>query len=871
MSNSVKTNTEPFSGITRLERKVFPLSLLNTVIIFLVIAFAGTFFTVYNYISHETDAILDIMIDKLIHSKGQSVKNAINYYVNIPRQANLIIAHGLQESGEAIPSLSLVQSELQNIVDNVFNENNYLSSVAFGNIHGDYVGIARKKNSLSEEYLTLKSPETNNELTFFNGTTLTSGVEDVLYGYDMSIRPWYAIASKTRRSTWTPAYRDMNSTNGVSISYSSPTYNKNGQFTGVVSSDLHLTELNTFLDTVKPFPNSLLLVLNNNNQIVASNDASLTTGKSQGRLVDQKGLTLPLISSSSSMSARAAGGLMNTVEKNSLAEFHLNGERNFVLFMPIGQELDLLDWKVVIIVPEVALMQEMSHARHLALIICLAIFTLGLALILVVVSRVISPLKLITQKADKLVDQPWILSSNKWRFPEIAYLDLAFFRLSQKVSRSFFALEKQINEDASTGLMSRAGLLQSLRRAPDRHYNLLAVVYTASLSSITNLLGSEYAEQYLSDFIEVMKKNLPAGTLLCRDCVDKFIIIYPGHFSQQICAYYQHRLDVLFGGANTYTTHNVNKYTFTGYVGMVYEDITADTVHSSIMNAYIALKKAQQDEQSRVKLYEQYMREQELRNIRLHESLRDALINNEFYLVMQPIVDLQTTESVEGECLIRWQSPQWGHVSPDCFITLAEETGLMLPLGNWIIEKACAELATLISRGASPDFKLHINVSANQLLQHNFSTHLLKTIQQQGLVNQNICIEITETVLLREIAYINETLCSLRQKGISVAIDDFGSGFSSLSYLHKLPFDAIKIDRQFVADVLNDKKNASIISSVITLAEGFGVPLIAEGIETEEVRQRLLALGCPKAQGYHFCRPAPFNTYTFSDGKLIYR
>ncbi len=237
---------------------------------------------------------------------------------------------------------------------------------------------------------------------------------------------------------------------------------------------------------------------------------------------------------------------------------------------------------------------------------------------------------------------------------------------------------------------------------------------------------------------------------------------------------------------------------------------------------------------------------------------------------MQPIVDLQTTECVEGECLIRWQSPQWGPVSPDCFITLAEETGLMLPLGNWIIEKACAELAALISQGASPDFKLHINISANQLLQHNFSNHLLKTIQQQGLVNQNICIEITETVLLREIAYINETLCSLRQLGISVAIDDFGSGFSSLSYLYKLPFDAIKIDRLFVADVVTDKKNASIISSVITLAEGFGVPLIAEGIETEEVRQCLLALGCKKAQGYHFCRPVPFDTYTFNDGKLVY-
>lgn len=851
--------------------RIFPLSLLNTVMIFLVIAFAGTFFTGYNFISHETDTILDVMIGKVISSKGQAVKNAVNFYVSIPRQANSIITHALRQSGEQHPPLDAVRSELNNIVDDIFSDNEYLSSVAFGSSAGDYVGIARKNNSKTKEYLTLKSPETNNELTFYYGTTIDSGVEDVLHGYDMFVRPWYANVSETQKSSWTQAYRDMNSTNGVSISYSSPVYNKYGKFTGVVSSDLHLTELNTFLNTVKPFPNSLLLVLNNNNQIVSSTDASLTTGQSQGRLVDQQGLTLPYIASSSSMIARTAGSLINTIQKDRLAEFHLNGERNFVLVMPVGEDTQLPNWKVVIVVPEVALMQELDHARQLAMIICLGIFALGLAVILVVVSKVISPLKAITRKADKLVDQPWSRSNRKWHFPEIAYLDQAFYRLSQKVSSSFLALEKQINEDPSTGLMSRAGLFKALRSTPEKEHNLLAVIYTSSLSTITHSLGSEYAERYLNKFIEIMIKNLPTESLICRDATDKFIVVFPGHLSADACACYQHRLDVLFGGATTNINHDIDNYTFTGYAGMVHEDITADTVHSAIMNAYIALKKAHSDGQSRVKLYEHAMREQELHNIRLHESLGQALLNNEFYLVMQPIVDLRTTECVEGECLIRWHSPVWGNIPPDCFITLAEETGLMLPLGNWIIEQACRELALMMEKGASPDFKLHINISPNQLLQHEFSAHLLETIQQHGLRNQNICIEITETVLLQEITYVSEKLCNLQQQGISVAIDDFGSGFSSLSYLHKLPFDAIKIDRQFVADVINDKKSASIISSVITLAEGFGVPLVAEGIETEEVRQCLLTLGCTKAQGYHFCRPSSFDSYTFSDGKLVYR
>lgn len=859
-NNNIKKSTE----------KTYPVSLLHTIMIFLIIASAGIFFTVYFFLSHETDAILDLMRNKIILSKAESVKNAINYYVDIPRQANSIMSHALQENESHDDSLMHARAELHNVMDNVFAGNNYLCSVAFGSVKGDYVGIARKNNARTQEYLTLKSPATNNALTFYYGTSEASGIEDVLHEYNLFVRPWYAEVNKTRQSSWTQAYRDMNSTQGVSISYSSPVYNKKGDFAGVVSSDLHLSELNTFLNTLRPFPDSILLVLNEKNQIVSASEDNLTTGAPQGRLADQYGLNLPSVFESSSSSVRAVGLLLKASNRYRLAETTVNNERNFVLIMSLGEGSQLSNWKGIVVVPERALIQEMNHYRHLTLLICLAIFTLGLALILVVISKVISPLKLITRKTDDLVNQRWELSKDKWHFPEIAQLDQAFFRLSQKLTNSFLALEKQIHEDPTSGLMSRAGLIKKLAEHPTDCRNLLAVVCTTNMSTISNSLGNEYAHRYLNEFILHIKSSLPSGTLICRDAIDKFILVFPGCTSEQESIYYQYKLSTLLGDSRTSGNYNLDNYVFSGNGGMVRQNIDVDSISSIIMNAYIALKFAQQDGQAQVKIYEISMREEELNNIRLHESLRQALVDEEFYLVLQPIVNIKTGECHEGECLIRWESPQWGRVPPDRFILLAEETGLMPPLGNWVINKACEELQKLIARGAPVNFKLHINISATQLLQPDFSFSLLDAIKRYELRNANICIEITETVLLKEISRTSETLGYLRRHGVSVAIDDFGSGFSSLSYLHKLPFDTIKIDRNFVSGVLNDHKSESIISAVIVLAEGFNVPLIAEGIENEYVRERLIDLGCTKAQGYHFSRPARFDTYHCEDGIFIY-
>lgn len=851
--------------------RIYPFSLLNTILGFLVLTFCSVFSTVYFFLSYESQAILNVMSDKVISSKGETIKNAINYYIDIPRQANSIITHALQEDSDGVPPLLHVRSELLNVMESVFADNSYLSSVAFGSREGDYVGIARKNAMQLREYLTLKSPETEGALTFYHGTSESSGIEDAIRNYDMSVRPWYAQVYREKHPSWTQAYRDMNSASGVSISYSSPVWDSNSQFSGVVSSDLRLTELNKSLNGIKPFPGSILLIVNEKNQIISASDDHLTTGLTQGRLTDQSGLDLPLLTQSSSPAVAAVGEMLKQgTFPQGVTPVRVQDTRYFTLVLPLEDSSHLLKWKSIIIVPENVMMSEMTHYRRLAFLSLLGVFSVGLVLMLLVVSKVISPLRAIVRKTDELASYRWSLSTDKWHFPEIALLENAFWRLSGNLSRSFDALERQVNEDVATGLLTRAGLLKASALTEER--NLLAAISVNNMSTITHSLGQEYGDAFTDDFVARMKKIFPVGTLLCRDAEDKFIALFPGTVQPGDTERYRQYVAALFTEAHDEGIQpSHGNFVFTGNAGLVQDTFTLDSLTRGIMNAYIALKYSRREGSGIVTFFSSTMHEQEVYNIQLHEGLRDAIRDEAFHLVMQPIVDLETGTCREGECLIRWQSETLGFVPPDRFISLAEETGLMLPLGNWIVEQSCRELAALIHRGAPEDFKLHMNISATQLLHADFAWHLLDSIKNNGLRNSNLCIEITETVLLQEISRVSDTLNYLRRHGVTVAIDDFGSGFSSLSYLHCLPFDTIKIDRNFVAGVLTDPKCESVIASVVVLAHGFNVPLIAEGIEEQAVSEHLLEMGCEKAQGYWFRRPVPFSEYHCHAGQLIYQ
>lgn len=392
------------------------------------------------------------------------------------------------------------------------------------------------------------------------------------------------------------------------------------------------------------------------------------------------------------------------------------------------------------------------------------------------------------------------------------------------------------------------------------------------MNTIINSLGAEYGNTFINEFIRRLQTLLPTDTLLARDKDDKIIIVFPGMNQQKDYQRYRDILSSLFISEELEHYPSDKKYVYTGNVGMVFSEITAQNVTQVLQEAWITLKQAQKQGNGVVTLFSSEMRDHELFNIRLHEHLSDAIHRQEFHLVLQPIIDQGDEEHCrEGECLIRWHSEVLGDVPPDRFIPLAEETGLIIPLGKWIIEEACRELAAMIARGAPKDFVIYINVSAIQILQQDFAWHLMDSIRRNGLSNANVCIEITERVLANNVERIGKMLSYLRRHGISVSLDDFGANFSSLSYLHTLPFDSIKIDQQFISDYLDDEKATSVINSLIVLARGFKVPLIAEGIEDEGVKQQLQKLGCQKAQGYYFHHPAAFSSFRCETGAFYYQ
>jgi EAL domain-containing protein (putative c-di-GMP-specific phosphodiesterase class I) len=211
--------------------------------------------------------------------------------------------------------------------------------------------------------------------------------------------------------------------------------------------------------------------------------------------------------------------------------------------------------------------------------------------------------------------------------------------------------------------------------------------------------------------------------------------------------------------------------------------------------------------------------------------------------------------------LVRWAHPERGLVAPGEFIPLAEETGLILPIGHWVLETACERLKVWSSDRRSRDLHLSVNVSARQFSQPDFVEQVAKTVRTTGAPAERLVIELTESVMLEDIAGAADKMNALKAIGVGFAVDDFGSGYSSLTYLTQLPLDQIKIDRSFVRTLPGSANDAAVAHTIITLAESLGLAVIAEGVETEAQRSFLERHGCPSFQGFLFGKPMPIDLF----------
>jgi len=278
--------------------------------------------------------------------------------------------------------------------------------------------------------------------------------------------------------------------------------------------------------------------------------------------------------------------------------------------------------------------------------------------------------------------------------------------------------------------------------------------------------------------------------------------------------------------------------------GMTYDKL--------LKNADVALYLAKDDGRGTWRFFEPEM------DVRLHArrelelDLRDALAKNEFEVFYQPLFDFSHMRICGFEALVRWRHPTRGLISPADFITLSEETGLIVPLGEWVLHQACSQALNWPSH-----IKVAVNVSPVQFRSDRLLQIMTNTLVETGLAPQRLELEITESVLLAHNLSNSSTLRELRSLGLRISMDDFGTGYSSLSYLHSFPFDKIKIDQSFVRTLLAEDGSRVIIQAMVALGSSLGIRTTAEGVETMEQLKWLKSIGCNEVQGYLFSRPIP--------------
>ena len=302
------------------------------------------------------------------------------------------------------------------------------------------------------------------------------------------------------------------------------------------------------------------------------------------------------------------------------------------------------------------------------------------------------------------------------------------------------------------------------------------------------------------------------------------------------------------------------EFTCTSSIGVAMFGCKPEAAGEVLKQADLAMYQAKEMGRNALQFFDPKMQAAVITRLGMETDLRIAIRENQFVIYFQSQVDQK--HHVRGaEVLVRWQHPERGLVFPDDFIHSAEETGLILALGQWVLEAACNQLVTWETQSEFAHLTLAVNVSARQFQHVDFVNQVLAILERTGADPKKLKLELTESLLLEDVDGIIAKMSILKEQGIGFALDDFGTGYSSLSYLKRLPLEKLKIDRSFVTDILTDPTDAAIAIAIVALAQSLGIDVLAEGVETEEQRKHLARIGCNTYQGYLFSKPLPLDKF----------
>ena len=419
--------------------------------------------------------------------------------------------------------------------------------------------------------------------------------------------------------------------------------------------------------------------------------------------------------------------------------------------------------------------------------------------------------------------------------------------------------ENQLLRDPLTGLPSRllflnrlTAALGGLQRRPGRYVAVLFLDLDR-FKVINDSLGHPAGDQLILAVAERLRHCLRRQETIARFGGDEFAILCEDLAHEEDAVAVAERVLKSFG-LPFHLPHG--DAVSTASIGIALAVSSDQDGEDLIRDADAAMYRAKQAGGGRVVLFDEVTRQRALDRLHTENGLRQALEREEFRVFFQPAVSIETGEIVGVEALVRWEHPERGLVGPADFIALAEETGLIVPIGAWVLRQACGHARRWeVERNGDGPLTVSVNVSARQLAEPAFVDAVADALEETGIDPSGLCLEVTESVLIEDPDSSTETLAALKRLGVKVAVDDFGTGYSSLEHLRKFPIDSVKIDRSFVRGLPHSSEDVAIVGAVIELGHALNLSVVAEGVETADQLGNLQRAGCDTAQGFLFSRP----------------
>lgn len=487
------------------------------------------------------------------------------------------------------------------------------------------------------------------------------------------------------------------------------------------------------------------------------------------------------------------------------------------------------------------------------LLVALVATLIGTAATLYAFHLLLAPVSLTSQALRSYLDRK-ILSSLPTHYRDEAGTLMA--NTTRTLRSLDEAIEYMTNYDNVTGLPNRDLFQLRLQQAiakTQQHNQQLALIALDldNLKQINSTLGRKVGDLLLRSVAQRLSACLQKTDIIARLGGDDFGILRTElTTSDNLNLLSQDLLAVL---AKPFSLFGKEVYA-SACVGITLYPFDGATAEQLLQNADVAVHQARQQEHYSYQFYSEQMNERLQRRLALEEQMRYALRRGELFLHYQPRIDLESNCPLAAEALLRWQNPQLGMVSPAEFIPIAEENGLIIPIGEWVLRSACMQNRNW-QRAGLPPLRVSVNLSALQFKQENLLDTIDRVLEETGLDPAYLELEVTESLLVENVEQAIVTLQQLKDRGIALALDDFGTGYSSLNYLQKFPIDTLKIDRSFVEGVASNPDDAAIAKGIIALARSLQLNITAEGVETLEQLNYIKVHGCHEAQGYYFSKP----------------